>query len=51
MKEIQERLKRAYDILLNLNCTNYNKRLDNQKKVNEAFKEIEKVRGLLKKYE
>ena len=42
MKEIQERLKRAYDILLNLNCTNYNKR---------SFREIEKVRELLKKYE
>ena len=51
MKEIQESLKRALKTLETMDCTNYNMRLENQKKLNKVYNEVEKAKEMLKKYE
>ena len=51
MKEIEEILKKALKTLEAMDCTNYNFRLENQKKLNQVYTEIEKAREMLKKYE
>lgn len=51
MKEILNKIENAMKELWDIDCTNYHLKSNNQKKVNKAFKELEKARELIKNYE
>lgn len=51
MKEILSKVESAMKILSIIDCTNYHLKLDNQKRVNKAYAELEKAKELIKNYE
>lgn len=51
MKEILSKVESAMKILFDIDCTNYHLKLDNQKRINRAYTELEKAKELIKNYE
>lgn len=51
MEEILNKIESAMKILFDIDCTNYHLKLNNQKRVNKAYAELEKAKELIKNYE
>lgn len=51
MKDILSKVENAMKILFDIDCMDYRLKINNQKRVNKAYEELEKAKELIKNHE